>query len=421
MKGATRDMTLTSTARHAAIRMARALGPALNGLGLARVSLDEAHLLDAARRETRLDDLGEEFSRAALGVLLRGLETEARLTPLGRIVAQRDLIGLLATRLRLQEDRRRHPQIGEERVERPLFIVGLPRTGSTLLHHLIAQDPGSRTAQAWEVMFPSPPPEAGTYATDPRIGRANRQLAWFDALAPDFKAIHPLGAQLALECIAIMSPSFLSPRFHTTYCVPTYQSWLEEQDLGPAYRFHRRVLQQLQWRAPAPRWVLKAPSHLFGLEPLLATYPDARIVQTHRDPLTVLASVASLTAVLQGALADTVDLAEIGREVSRRWTDGLDRALRLRQSGRVAGERFFDVHYGDLVRDPLATVHRLYAHFDIPLTAAALARMRAFLVANPKDKHGPHRYTRAAFGFDTDELGRRCKAYREHFGVPSEE
>jgi hypothetical protein len=413
-------MTLASSARHVVIGAARGLGAALQGTGLARVSLDEARVLDAARRTTRLDDFGEEFSREPLRMVLQGLEAEARLTPLGRLVARQDVVGLLGTRLRLQEDRRRHPGIGDERVARPLFIVGLPRTGSTLLHHLLAQDPAGRTPQAWEVMCPSPPPDAASYATDPRIGRAARQLAWFDALAPDFKAIHPLGARLALECIAIMSPSFLSPRFHTTYRLPTYQAWLEGQDLGPAYRFHRRFLQQLQWRAPAARWVLKAPSHLFGLDTLLATYPDARIVQTHRDPLTVLASVASLTAVLQAAFADEVDVAEIGREVSRRWTDGLDRALRLRQSGRVAADRFFDVHYGDLVRDPLATVRRLYAHFDIPVTAVAEARMREFLAANPKDKHGPHRYARAAFGFEADDLGRRFKAYREHFGVPSE-
>src|SRR5687768_3893168 len=181
-------------------------------------------------------------------------------------------------------------------------------------------------------MFPSPPPEARSYRTDRRIAKATRQLAWFDALTPEFKAIHPLGAQLALECIAIMSPTFLSPRFHTTYHVPTHQEWLERQDLKAAYRFHRRFLQQLQWRAPAKRWVLKAPAHLFAFDALLETYPDARIVQTHRDPLTVLASVASLTAVLQRAFTDELDLGEIGREVSRRWTNGLERAMRLRRS-----------------------------------------------------------------------------------------
>jgi Sulfotransferase family len=414
-------MMLTASALRAIVRTTNAAGSTLKRAGLPLVSFDERGLLDAARRATGLDDLGDDGFREPLRMVLQGLETEARLTLVGRIAARQDVVGLLASRLRLVDDGKRHPEIGAQEVPHPLFIVGLPRTGSTLLHHLLAQDPGSRVAQAWEVMFPSPPPETGSYRTDPRIARAARQLAWFDALAPEFKAIHPLGAQLALECIAIMSPTFLSPRFHTTYHVPTYQEWLEQQDLRPAYRFHRRFLQQLQWRAPAQRWVLKAPAHLFAFDALLEAYPDARIVQTHRDPLTVLASVASLTAVLQGAFTDELDPLEIGREVSRRWTNGLDRAMRLRRSGRLPAERFVDVHYHEMVRDPIAVVRRIYAHFEIPLTEAAEASMRRFLAENPKDKHGAHRYSLGSFGLEADDLVRRFKAYREFYGVPREE
>jgi hypothetical protein len=414
-------MTLTARAMRTMVRATNAGGAMLRRGGLSFVSLDEQGLLDAARRATGLDDTGDDAFRVPLREVLRGLETEARLTLVGRIAARQDVLGQLGNRLRLEADRRRHPEIATEDVRQPLFIVGLPRTGSTLLHHLLAQDPGSRVAQAWEVMFPSPPPEARTYGSDPRIAKAARQLGWFDALTPDFKAIHPLGARLALECIAIMSPTFLSPRFHTTYHVPTYQEWLERQDLGPAYRFHRRFLQQLQWRTPARRWVLKAPAHLFAFDALLETYPDARIVQTHRDPTTVLASVASLTAVLQRAFTDELDPLEIGQEVSRRWTNGLDRAMRLRQSGRVSAERFFDVHYHELVRDPMAVIRRIYEHFDIPLTEDAAAAMRRFLGENPKDKHGAHRYSLSTFGLEADDLVRRFKAYREYYGVPREE
>ena len=414
-------MMPTASVLRTIVRSTNAAGSMLRRAGLPLVSLDEESLLDAARRATGLDDLGGDGFREPFRMVLQGLEAEARLTLVGRIAARQDLIGLLANRLRLEEDGKRHPEIGAQEVPQPLFIVGLPRTGSTLLHHLLAQDPGSRVAQAWEVMFPSPPPEAGSYRTDPRIARAARQLEWFDALTPEFKAIHPLGAQLALECIAIMSPTFLSPRFHTTYHVPTYQEWLERQDLRPAYRFHRRFLQQLQWRVPARRWVLKAPSHLFAFDALLEAYPDARIVQTHRDPVTVLASVASLTAVLQRAFTDDLDPLEIGHEVTRRWTNGLDRAMRLRRSGRVPAERFVDVHYHEMVRDPMAVVRRIYAHFEIPLTEAAETLMRRFLAENPKDKHGAHRYSLRSFGFEADDLARRFKAYREFYGVPREE
>jgi hypothetical protein len=269
-------------------------------------------------------------------------------------------------------------------------------------------------------MYPSPPPRRERYETDPRIARAARQLRWFDALAPDFRTIHPVGAQLALECIAFMSPSFLCWRFNTTYRVPSYQEWLEGQDLLPAYRFHREFLQQLQWRAPARRWVLKAPSHMLAFDALLRTYPDAQIVQTHRDPLTVLASVGSLTAVLHAAFSNRLDLAEIGREVSRRWTHGIERALHFRRSGRVPADRFLDVHYHDLIRDPLSVARRIYTHFGIPFTEIAETRMRRFLASNPKDKHGPHRYSLGTFALDADDLTRRFKAYREYFGIPAE-
>ena len=414
-------MSMTQGAMRAAIRATNAVGSMLSRAGLSTVSLEEQSVLDAARRAARLEDFGGDGFREPLRILLRGLETESRLTCLGRIVARHDMVGLLVNRLRLQDDRTRNPGIGAEEIRRPLFIVGLPRTGSTLLHHLLAQDPGSRVAQAWEVMYPSPPPTRERYEIDPRIARAARQLKWLDTLTPDFKTIHATGAQLALECIAVMSPSFLCWRFNTMYRVPTYQEWLEDQDFLPTYDFHRRFLQQLQWRAPAGHWVLKAPSHMLAFDALLQTYPDAHIVQTHRDPLTVLASAASLTAVLYRGFTDEPDLAEIGREVSRRWTIGIERALQVRRSDRVgATDRFLDVHYHDLVQDPLAVVRRIYAHFGIHLSEAARSRMARFLADNPKDKHGPHQYSLEAFGLDVDDLSRRFKAYREHFGIPPE-
>ena len=401
------------------LRILNRAGEGFERAGVELVSLDERRLLDAACRETGIPGFGDETFREPLRLLLRALDKEGRLTLLGRIAARADIAGLLATRLRLEADRKRYPGIADQTIRRPLFVVGLPRTGSTLLHHLLAQDPGGRVARAWEVMEPSPPPERARYETDARIGRAARRLAWFDRLAPDFKRIHPLGAELPLECIAIMSASFASPRFHTTYHVPSYQAWLAGADLHPAYDFHRRFLQHLQWRAPAGHWVLKAPSHVFGFEPLFATYPDAIVVQTHRDPLTVLASVASLTLVLQGAFTDHLDLVEIGAEVTQRWSSGLERAMEARRDVRV-DERFFDVRYQELLRDPMAVVRRIYDRFGMALSAEAEARMQRFLRNQPKDRHGAHRYSLSAFGLDARDLGPRFKSYCERFGLEPE-
>ena len=402
------------------IRPTNAVGSVLLRAGARPVSLGEPDLIAAACRATALDDFGEEDFREPLRRLLRALEEEAELTLLGRVVARRDLGGLLANRLRLQDDRKRFPEIAAERVASPIFITGLPRTGSTLLHHLLGQDPETRVSQAWEVMYPSPPPTRATYATDRRIGQATRQLRWLDWLAPDFKSIHPVGAQLPLECIAIMSASFLSARFETTYHVPSYESWLGGQDMRPAYAFHRHVLQHLQWRAPGERWVLKAPAHLFAFDALLATYPDARIVQTHRNPVTVVASLASMSAALQAAFTDRVEPRAVGREVVHRWTSGLERSVHLRRSGRLPAERAVDVHYADLTRDPMAVARRIYARFDMPLSAVAETRMRRFLADNPRAKHGAHDYALDRFGLDAEDLARRCKGYCEYFGVPSE-
>ena len=397
-----------------------ALGSILTRFGLPTVSLEERDLLRAACRATGLDDFGDDDFREPLGRLLSCLESEADLTLLGRVAARRDLMGLLETRLRLVADRQRSPEISAEQIAAPIFIVGLPRTGSTLLHHLLAQDPDTRVTQAWEVMYPSPPPTQDTYDSDPRIERATKQLRWLDWLAPDFKTIHPVGARLPLECIALMSASFRATRFQTTYNVPSYETWLNGQDMRPAYAFHRRFLQHLQWRTPGARWVLKAPSHIFSFEALLDTYPDARIVQTHRDPVTAVTSVASLSSVLHRAFSRHRAAAEFGHEVTIRWTDGLERSLELRRTGRVASERLVDVHYHKLVKDPMATVRRIYAQFRMSLTPPAEARMRKFLAANPQGKHGRHEYAPNTFGLDRQELETRFRVYSEYFGVPSE-
>jgi hypothetical protein len=411
---------LASTIVSAGIQAVNTLGAGLDRMGLSLVSLAEDDLLDAARRATGLTDFGDQHFRVGLRRLLSALESEADLTFLGRVAARRDLVGLLITRLELEDDRKKHPSIGLEHIARPIFIVGLPRTGSTALHHLLAQDPDTRAPLAWEVMYPSPPPAAETYATDPRIARAEGQLRWLDWLAPDFKTIHPVGAQLPLECIAIMSASFLATRFQATYNVPSYEVWLHAQDMRPAYAFHRRFLQQLQWRAPGMRWALKAPSHVFAFDALLDTYPDACIVQTHRDPLTAIASVASLSSSLHRAFSRHREPARFGREVTDRWTDGLERSLELRRAGRVPRERLIDVHYHALVDDPMGVVRRIYARFEMPLTPAAESRMRAFLAANPKGKRGQHEYALDTFGLDAQDLTRRFKAYSEYFGVRPE-
>lgn len=279
---------------------------------------------------------------------------------------------------------------------------------TTLLHALLAQDLATRAPLGWEVMYPSPPPCPSLAGRDRRIALAERQMQWFHRLSPAFRAIHPTGATLPDECLVITSHSFVSFQFQTMYEVPSYQSWLECQDLRLCYEWHRRVLQHLQRSWPTERWVLKAPAHLFGLEPLLHAYPDAGIVLTHRAPLEVVASLASLTAVLRSTFSDAVDPIAVGTEMTRRWA---------RDEGRVPSRQVVDVLYVDLMRDPIGVVRQIYQSFDIELTRDAEYRMRAYLAENPKDRWGRHRYSFEEFGLDAEEEIARYGAYARRFAL----
>src|SRR5215468_9010325 len=379
------------------------------------LTLDPDELLAAARRRVPAHDFEDVTFLEGLNRLLQALVAEARLNLLGRVVARDSIVGHLANRLRLEQDRRRHPDIAAQPIRRPIVITGLPRSGSTLLHSLLAQDPANRVPLTWEMLTPSPPPDDATYTCDPRISITDRRLRWFEWLVPEFKKIHPVGARLPEECVVILSHSFLSSQFCSMYVVPSYQSWVRAQSLLPAYQLHQRFLQQLQWRCRGDRWILKAPAHLPALKELCAVYPDVRVIMTHREPLEVLPSEASLHTVLRRAFSDAVDPAQVGREVTKLTADEIRTGLAARDDADVPPERFFDVRYTDLVKDPMGTVRTIYDRFAMPLTSSAEARMQHYLVETPKDKHGAHGYSLAQFGLDPEEERARYRAYRERF------
>ena len=379
------------------------------------VSLHAGDLLAAGRRRAGGRDFEDTTFLDGFSRLVHSLATEARLNLLGRMAARETLVSHLANRLWLEADRRRYPEIAAQRIDRPIVITGLPRSGSTLLHTLLAQDPANRVPQTWEMLSPSPPPDRATYDTDPRIAITERQLRWFQRVLPDFAKIHPVGARLPEECVVILSHSFLSSQFCSMYVVPSYQTWMRAQNLVPAYRLHRRVLQQLQWRCRGDRWVLKAPAHLAGLRELCVVYPDVGVVMTHREPLEVLPSEASLHTVLRQTFSDAVDPALVGREVTELTAEEIRTGLQARDDGCAPAERFVDVRYRELVADPIGTVRTIYGRFDMPFTATAEARMRRHLAESPKDRHGAHVYSLTQFGLTPDEERDRYRAYRERF------
>jgi hypothetical protein len=388
--------------------------------GRSLVSLDLDFLLEKSCRITKLYDFGDSAFRTPLAILLRSFEEDARLNLVGRITVHSEMLRVLCNRLQLQHDRSLFPSIAQEEICRPIFITGLPRSGTTFLHALLAQDPACRAPQVWEVMHPSPPPETATYRSDPRIERTRKALSWIPVLMPDFDKCHAIEARLPQECIAMTDHSFLSYVFESMFFVTSYRSWHDRQDKRPAYEYHRRFLQQLQWRCPGAPWVLKAPSHLMALESLFEVYPDAQVVLTHRDPLKVLPSCASFAKVLRAPFTGTIDLKALGAEVSRRWSGSADQLTLLRSEGRQPRRSFFDVSYSDLIREPMAVVRGIYRHFDRELSPAAEGAMACFVAQNPKDKRGAHLYTLEQFGLDPATERLNFRNYTDYFGIAPE-
>jgi hypothetical protein len=384
------------------------------------ISLDERSLVDEAIRRTGLTDFGGDRFWEPFRIFLRALEEESQLHFAGRVIARGDLVNWLENRLTMTDWRKRHPEIDAERVERPLFITGLPRGGTSILHELLAQDPAHRAPRHWEVRYPCPPPERASYETDPRIAIADREIQLWNHIVPEYLTMHELGGAIPVECVQLMAHEFLGDELLGRHQVPSYGAWLATADMVPAYQFHKRMLQLLQWRCRGERWVLKAPSHMSTLDALLAVYPDACVVQTHRDPLTVMASVASILFSTAWVRSDAVDAQAV-----LSWFTGetclhlLENAERAR--AKAAPGQFCDVLYADLVRRPFETLPRIYEHFGFSYRPEADAAMRAYLAKKPKGKHGGHRYDFTHTGFDRATERKRFAAYQARYGVPSED
>jgi len=378
-------------------------------------------LIGQAQQATGLDDLGDPSWHEGAERLVSDLNDRATLTEVGRVIAGTDVVDYLTSRLRVVDWVRRNPRIKEADIRPPIVVLGQPRTGTTILFDVLAQDPANRVPLTWEVDQPWPPPETATYGSDPRIDEVDAKLAAVDLLIPGFRAMHDMGATLAQECVRITAGDFRSMIFSTQYRVPEYQHWLlHEADMASAYRYHRMFLQYLESAHPADRWVIKSPAHLWSLNALFQEYPGALIVQTHRDPLRVVCSLASLVDLLRRLASDDVSISEVAAE----WVDdiilGLDRAIAARKDGTVPAGQAVDVLFSDFLRDPMAVVTTIYERLGIELSDEADKAMRAFLAANPQEKHGGHRYSFAETGLNANLLRERTRAYQEFFDIPEE-
>ena len=386
---------------------------------LLRDPLSADELIARAQRQTGLVDFGPTPFQEPLQNLLRACREEAELSLFGRFATHWDAVRFLSNLLRLREEERRAPGILEQRIERPIFIAGLPRSGTTFLHSLLAQDHANLVPRVWELIHPYPLDGPGP-GPDVRPQRVARQLRLFGMLAPEFRRMHPIDASSPQECSEITAHVFASLRFDTTYHVPGYRRWLDKTGHFDAYRFHKRFLQHLQHQAAVARhWVLKCPDHIFALRALREVYPDAGIVFVHRDPLAVLPSVARLTEVLRRPFTRHVDKIEIGRQDSDRWLAAAELMIEAADEERFE-EPILHIHYLNLVSDPLETVETLYRHFGRPLDPHTATRIRRLVEAKPNGGYGTRRSHLEEYGLDPVVEHQRYARYSERFGIRPE-
>lgn len=378
--------------------------------GFARWRLSSAAALEASARDSlgTTAELTPE-TRTALEELLRSYADTARLHPLGEIMTAMNLLSLLKNQLSLTNALDHNPDTATRTVQAPIIITGLPRTGSTLLHNLLALDDSLRVPMSWEVTYPAPLANS-QWTRRQRIWRTQARFALIEGLHPGFRAIHELDALLPQECLVITAAAMRSHLFFSSAFVPGYQDWLDEQSAAPMYTVHRLLLQHLQG-SQTPTWALKAPSHLFSMDGLLAAYPNCHLVHTHRAPESVIASIASLQSHLYRTFSEFNDNAELGRQVASRWGSAYQSLQTRLKADPQLRRRSFQLDYESFVRAPLEQVKALYAHLGRTLSAATLERMSNYLEQRPQHQFGRHRYeladyaltesgVRSAFGLD---------------------
>src|SRR5438046_1882313 len=369
-------------------------------------------LIETAKRRCGIDDFGEGDFFEALSRLLDSFQDEAQLNLIGKIALRTDVLETLCARLQMKRDRQLYPDITRQKICQPLFIVGLPRSGTSVLHRLLGADPEHRSPLMWEVRAPAPPTR---HDEKRRIQRATQSCNFFNWLVPTFGHVHSVGAEVPQECVSLMTPTFLSDQFDAMYYVPSYRSWFFRQDLQPAYEYHRRFLQHLQFRRAARRWILKAPTHMFAMPALLSVYPDALFVQTHRTPVDSMASVSSLVTILRSAFSDSVDPLLVSRDAIDYWSEAMDKFLNERD--RLARKRICDVEYDEISRDPIAAVRRIYDHFGWSLSQQAEQRMRTLVASHAQRQPGNHRYHLSQFGSSAEEVLSAFAPYCQRFGL----
>ena len=374
-------------------------------------------LMAQAQEQAALSEWGGDDFQEGMQLLLESCANEANLSRQGQEWLQHEVVHWLTNRLQIQEAFTEQPQIEEVPIQRPLFIVGLPRTGSTFLHRLLAQDVNGRVPLLWELSRPAPPPRPETRITDPRIAQVaekiNRSL---HRLIPDLGTKHVIDVEAPEECNSLFQNCFTAYVTGALYHVPTYQTWIRQQDLTASYQYYKKQVQLLCYHYPGKTWISKNPDHLLGIDAILKVFPDAAIVYLHRDLSEVFGSICSIQHSLINMWRETPFVEEeMGEIVINMMAPTVDHACLARK--QVNPSHIYDLHYTDLTADPIGTVRQIYKYFDYPLGTASLEQMQSWLENNKQHKHGRHDYQLDDFGLTADIVYERLSDYAHEFNI----
>lgn len=373
-------------------------------------------IITAASEQTGLTDFGDPAILEGLGVLIQAYEQEANFTESGMQRSLATLVATLANRMQVENWLAKHPELLDRPIEKPLFVFGLPRTGTTLTIGLLNADPARRCFLRWESTDSVPPPTPQELHAGPRYDKSQAQTEMALKYAPQISAIHHEDADSPTECQFAMAPSFCAQVYEAQADIPSYRDWLlHKASYLPAFRYEKRLLQLLQAQAPG-RWTLKNPWHPLFLDDLTTVFPDAQLVMTHRDPVDVVGSACSLIKVVRRMYSDEVDLAAIGRQMTGMFAIMIDRQNAFR--AKHGEDAIFDIQYDEQLRDPIGQMRKLYAHFGEPFTGAAEAAMETYVAGNPKGKHGKHEYFLEEYGLTRAGVRAQFGDYVEKFGIP---
>jgi hypothetical protein len=377
------------------------------------IAFDANEMLEEARTNAGLSNFGSDSFREPLEALVRTYDAN-HTTLKGRKKAYRRVIGLLATRLRIEEALRVHPEIKQRPVRSPMVLTGLPRSGTSALFNLLGADPDARPLLLWETQFPDPVEGLEPGAKDPRHAAIEAYYEQSRETNPEFTKMHFASADTPEECVLLHAFTLNGVHHGTEVMLEPYASWYRDQDLGEMYSYYKILLQMLDWQRPGERWLLKAPAHMWAIDKLIDTFPDVSVVWSHRNPLACTASICSMTHLL---MEDQVDMPKevLGPIVMDFYATSLERGLAVRDQSDPA--RFIDVNHDDFVGDSLGTVGRIYEHFGLPIGDDAAASLKAHIETNPKGRHGKHEYNLDDWGLTADDVAKRFEPYVERFEI----